>query len=405
MNQKFSLISKRLGLIKPSPTIAVTMKAKELRAIGKDIIGLAAGEPDFDTPDNIKQAAYDAIKSGKTKYTPVDGIPELKTAIINKFSTENHLLYEMNQISVGCGAKHVIFNIFAATLNNGDEVIIPTPFWVSYPDMVLINGGKPVLANTFAKDNFKLVPETLTKSITNKTKWLILNSPSNPTGSCYSKAELEKLADVLAEYPHVHIISDDIYEHIRYGDDQYVNIANINEDMKARTLVVNGVSKAYSMTGWRIGYAAGNKEIISAISKIQSQSTSNPCSISQYASMEALSENSQEFIKKNELVFKKRRDLVLNLLKDIDGITINIPDGAFYVFPSCQQFIGKKSPNGEVIKNCTDFAKYLLEEALVAVVPGIAFGIKNFFRISYATSEEIIIKALDRIKVACKKLF
>ena len=404
MNQKFSLVSKKLSLIKPSPTIAVTIKAKELRAVGKDVIGLGAGEPDFDTPDNVKQAAFDAIKSGKTKYTAVDGTPELKTAIVNKFLRENHLTYEEEQISVGCGAKHVIFNILAATLNHGDEVIIPTPFWVSYPDMVLINGGKPVLVDTSIRENFKLVPEILIKSITDKTKWLILNSPSNSTGSCYTKAELEELADVLDKYPHVHIISDDIYEHIRYGSDQYVNIANVNEDMKARTFVVNGVSKAYSMTGWRIGYVAGNKEVVKAISKIQSQSTSNPCSISQYASVEALSTSSQKFIERNKVLFKKRRDLVMNLLKDIDGISANTPDGAFYVFADCQKLIGKKSPAGEVINNCTDFAKYLLEEALVAVVPGIAFGTKNFFRISYATSEELLNKAFARIKAACKKL-
>ena len=399
-----SLISKKLDLIKPSPTIAVTMQAKELRAMGKDVIGLGAGEPDFDTPDNIKQVACDAIKSGKTKYTPVDGISELKTAVVSKFLTENQLSYENNQISIGCGAKHVIFNIFVATLNHNDEVIIPAPFWVSYPDMVLINGGKPIIVNTLVKDNFKLTPEALKKSITNRTKWLILNSPNNPTGSYYTKSELEKLANVLSEYPHIHIISDDIYEHIRYSDDQYVNIANVNDDMKARTLVVNGVSKAYAMTGWRIGYVAGNKDIIKAISKIQSQSTSNPCSISQYASIEALSKNSREFIKKNKLIFKKRRDLVIDLLYDINGITTNTPDGAFYIFPSCQQLIGKKSPDGEAIQNCTDFAKYLLKEALVAIVPGIAFGAENFFRISYATSEELLIKALTRIKIACEKL-
>ena len=399
-----SLISKKLDLIKSSPTIAVTMQAKELRAMGKDVIGLGAGEPDFDTPDNIKQVACDAIKSGKTKYTPVDGISELKTAVVSKFLTENQLSYENNQISIGCGAKHVIFNIFVATLNHNDEVIIPAPFWVSYPDMVLINGGKPIIVNTLVKDNFKLTPEALKKSITNRTKWLILNSPNNPTGSYYTKSELEKLANVLSEYPHIHIISDDIYEHIRYSDDQYVNIANINDDMKERTFVVNGVSKAYAMTGWRIGYVAGNKDIIKAISKIQSQSTSNPCSISQYASIEALSKNSREFIKKNKLIFKKRRDLVIDLLYDINGITTNTPDGAFYIFPSCQQLIGKKSPDGEVIQNCTDFTKYLLKEALVAIVPGIAFGAENFFRISYATSEELLIKALTRIKIACEKL-
>jgi aspartate aminotransferase len=404
MDLKANLISEKLKLIKPSPTLAVTMKAKALKAEGKDVIDLGAGEPDFDTPENVKQAAYAAIKSGKTKYTPVDGIPELKKSIVNKFQKENKLNYSTDHITVGCGAKHVIYNIIVATINPDDEVIIPSPYWVSYPDMVLINGGKPVIAKTSRSENFKLTPEVLRKNITNRTKLLILNSPSNPTGACYSENELKALGDVLNNYPNIYIISDDIYEHIRYQNYQYINIANISDALKNRTFVVNGVSKTYSMTGWRIGYAAGDKDLIKAVAKIQSQSTSNPCSISQYASVEALSENSYEFIEKSKLIFKERRDLVIEKLNKIPGIQMDIPDGAFYIFPSCEELIGKKTPSGMQIKNCTDFAQYLLEEALVAVVPGIAFGTENFFRISYATSDQNLLEACERIKKACEKL-
>jgi aspartate aminotransferase len=404
MDLKANLISEKLKLIKPSPTLAVTMKAKALKAEGKDVIDLGAGEPDFDTPENVKQAAYAAIKSGKTKYTAVDGIPELKKSIINKFQKENKLNYSTDQITVGCGAKHVIYNIIFATINPDDEVIIPSPYWVSYPDMVLINGGKPVIAKTSRSENFKLTPEVLRKNITNRTKLLILNSPSNPTGACYSENELKALGDVLNNYPNIYIISDDIYEHIRYQNYQYINIANINDELKNRTFVVNGVSKAYSMTGWRIGYAAGDKDLIKAVAKIQSQSTSNPCSISQYASVEALSENSYEFIEKSKLIFKERRDLVIEKLNKISGIQMDVPDGAFYIFPGCEELIGRKTPSGMQIKNCTDFAQYLLEEVLVAVVPGIAFGAENFFRISYATSDQNLLEACERIKKACEKL-
>ena len=404
MDLKANLISEKLKLIKPSPTLAVTMKAKALKAEGKDVIDLGAGEPDFDTPENVKQAAYVAIKSGKTKYTAVDGIPELKKSIINKFQKENKLNYSTDQITVGCGAKHVIYNIIVATINPDDEVIIPSPYWVSYPDMVLINGGKPVIAKTSRSENFKLTPEVLRKNITNRTKLLILNSPSNPTGACYSENELKALGDVLNNYPNIYIISDDIYEHIRYQNYQYINIANINDELKNRTFVVNGVSKAYSMTGWRIGYAAGDKDLIKAVAKIQSQSTSNPCSISQYASVEALSENSYEFIEKSKLIFKERRDLVIEKLNKISGIQMDVPDGAFYIFPGCEELIGRKTPSGMQIKNCTDFAQYLLEEVLVAVVPGIAFGAENFFRISYATSDQNLLEACERIKKACEKL-
>jgi aspartate aminotransferase len=380
------------------------MKAKALKAEGKDVIDLGAGEPDFDTPENVKQAAYAAIKSGKTKYTAIDGIPELKKSIVNKFQKENKLNYSTDQITVGCGAKHVIYNIIVATINPDDEVIIPSPYWVSYPDMVLINGGKPVIAKTSRSENFKLTPEILRKNITNRTKLLILNSPSNPTGACYSENELKALGDVLNNYPNIYIISDDIYEHIRYQNYQYINIANISDALKNRTFVVNGVSKAYSMTGWRIGYAAGDKDLIKAVAKIQSQSTSNPCSISQYASVEALSENSYEFIEKSKLIFKERRDLVIEKLNKISGIQTDVPDGAFYFFPSCEELIGRKTPSGMQIKNCTDFAQYLLEEVLVAVVPGIAFGTENFFRISYATSDQNLLEACERIKKACEKL-
>ena len=404
MDLKANLISEKLKLIKPSPTLAVTMKAKALKAEGKDVIDLGAGEPDFDTPENVKQAAYAAIKSGKTKYTAIDGIPELKKSIVNKFQKENKLNYSTDQITVGCGAKHVIYNIIVATINPDDEVIIPSPYWVSYPDMVLINGGKPVIAKTSRSENFKLTPEILRKNITNRTKLLILNSPSNPTGACYSENELKALGDVLNNYPNIYIISDDIYEHIRYQNYQYINIANINDELKNRTFVVNGVSKAYSMTGWRIGYAAGDKDLIKAVAKIQSQSTSNPCSISQYASVEALSENSYEFIEKSKLIFKERRDLVIEKLNKISGIQMDVPDGAFYIFPGCEELIGRKTPSGMQIKNCTDFAQYLLEEVLVAVVPGIAFGTENFFRISYATSEQNLVEACERIKKACEKL-
>ena len=404
MDLKANLISEKLKLIKPSPTLAVTMKAKALKAEGKDVIDLGAGEPDFDTPENVKQAAYAAIKSGKTKYTAIDGIPELKKSIVNKFQKENKLNYSTDQITVGCGAKHVIYNIIVATINPDDEVIIPSPYWVSYPDMVLINGGKPVIAKTSRSENFKLTPEILRKNITNRTKLLILNSPSNPTGACYSENELKALGDVLNNYPNIYIISDDIYEHIRYQNYQYINIANINDELKNRTFVVNGVSKAYSMTGWRIGYAAGDKDLIKAVAKIQSQSTSNPCSISQYASVEALSENSYEFIEKSKLIFKERRDLVIEKLNKISGIQTDVPDGAFYFFPSCEELIGRKTPSGMQIKNCTDFAQYLLEEVLVAVVPGIAFGTENFFRISYATSDQNLLEACERIKKACEKL-
>jgi len=393
----------RLDRIQPSPTLAVTNKAAQLKAEGKDVIGLGAGEPDFDTPDNIKQAAIAAINNGETKYTAVDGTPALKKAIITKLVRDNNLSHEMNEITVGCGAKHVLFNALLATLNEGDEVIIPSPYWVSYPDMVLFAEGKPVIVEGNEENRFKITPSTLEKAITAKTKWLILNSPSNPTGSAYSKDELRDLADVLLKHPHVNIMSDDIYEHVIYDGFKFHTIAAVEPKLKERTLTVNGVSKAYAMTGWRIGFGAGPAHIIKAISKLQSQSTSNPCSISQAASVEAFT-GTHDFIPKNNEIFKRRRDLVVSALNDIDGISCLTPEGAFYVFPSCKALIGKKTPAGKVIGNDSDFCAYLLEDALVAVVQGSAFGAEGYFRISYATSDETLTKACARIKESCNKL-
>ena len=399
-----NLISKRLQSIQPSSTLAITAKAKSLIADGKNVITLSVGEPDFDTPNNIKQAAYDAIKTGKTKYTPVDGIYLLKEAIVNKFKKENYINYTTDQITVGCGAKHVIYNILATMINPNDEVIIPAPYWVSYPDMVLINGGKPIIIQTSEANQFKLTPLMLKERITNKTKLVVINSPNNPTGFCYSKKELEDLATILNDYPNIYIISDDIYEHVRYQKNQFFNIANISNTIKQRTFVVNGVSKAYSMTGWRIGYAGGDRDLIKAIATIQSQSTSNPCSISQYAAVEALNNHSYKFIESNKRLLKTRCDLVIEKLNKINGIKANITDGTFYIFSSCEGIIGRKTFDGKIIKNSSDFAQYLLEYALVAVVPGIAFGIENFFRISYAVTNDILTEACNRIKTACDKL-
>lgn len=398
-----SVLAKRLSSIKPSPTIAVTTKARELRAAGKDIIGLGAGEPDFDTEDSVKSAAVDAIKTGNTKYTAVDGMPELKKAIAEKFKKENGLTYETNQITVGTGAKQVLYNAFMATLDPGDEVIIAAPFWVSYPDMVALAGGTPVIVGCSAENGFKLQADDLENAITDNTKWLILNSPSNPTGAAYAKDELKVLCDVLLKYEHVNVISDDIYEHIVYDDFAFATPAQVEPKLYDRTLTINGVSKAYAMTGWRIGYAGGSQEIIKAISVIQSQSTSNPCSISQSAAIKALQGN-QNYLKERAEVFKKRRDLVVSALNAVDGIECAIPEGAFYVFPSCKGLLGKKTPNGAVITNSTDFATYLLENAEVAVVPGIAFGMEGFFRISYATSDDLLQKACSRIADACNAL-
>ena len=393
-----SIVSNNLKRIKPSPTIAVTTKAREMRAAGKDVIGLGAGEPDFDTPDNIKKAAIDAIEKGDTKYTAVDGTPILKKAIIEKFKRENNLDYTVDQITVGTGGKQVLYNTFMATLNTGDEVIIPAPFWVSYPDMVLLAGGKPKIIKCDEKDGFKITPEKLKKAISKKTKWLILNSPSNPTGAGYTKKEIDQLAKILQKNKKIFILSDDIYEHIKYDNFNFFTIAQI-PSLKNRTLTMNGVSKSYAMTGWRIGYAAGPKDIINAIRKIQSQSTSNPSSISQAAAVEALN-GEQNFIKERADAFKKRRDFVVNSLNSIKGISCLMPNGAFYVFPSCKGLINKKTK----IKNDTEFVNRLLEESMVAVVQGSAFGLEGYFRISYATSMDNLEKAMLRIKNFCENL-
>jgi aspartate aminotransferase len=397
-----SIVSNSLKRIKPSPTLAVTQKARELKAAGKEIISLGAGEPDFDTPDNIKQAAIKAINDGDTKYTAVDGTPVLKNAIIKKFKRENNLDYQADQVTVGVGGKHVIYNTMVATLNEGDEVVIPAPYWVSYPDIVLLAGGSPIILECNENQGFKINPSELEKSITKKTKWIILNSPSNPTGACYSEEDIREIAKVLIKHPHVYILSDDIYEHVAYEGFKFFTIAQVNE-LKERVLTMNGVSKAYSMTGWRIGYAAGPKEIIKAISKIQSQSTSNPSSISQAAAVEALN-GTQDFIKERAISFQERRDFVVKALNKIKGINCLNPDGAFYVFPSCKGLLGKKDTNGNELKTDTDFVQSLLENNGVAVVQGSAFGLEGFFRISYATSMKNLEKALEKISIFCKSL-
>ena len=397
-----SIISDSLKRIKPSPTIAVTQKARELRAAGKDVIGLGAGEPDFDTPDHIKEAAIKAIKDGDTKYTAVDGTPVLKKAIVEKFKRENNLNYTTDQITVGAGGKHVIYNLMMATLNKGDEVIIPAPYWVSYPDIVLLAGANPIVIECSEEQGFKLTAKDLEGSITNNTKWIILNSPSNPTGACYTEQEIKNLAQVLRRKPHVNILSDDIYEHVTYEGFKFFTIAQIPE-LKNKVVTMNGVSKSYAMTGWRIGYAAGDKEVIKAIAKIQSQSTTNPSSISQAAAVEALN-GTQDFIPIRSLAFQERRDFVVNSLNAINGINCLKPDGAFYVFPSCKGLIGKKDKSGKKLENDTDFVQSLLENNNVAVVQGSAFGLEGFFRISYAKSMENLEKAMSRIKEFCESL-
>lgn len=393
----------RLARIKPSPTLAVTAKAAELKAAGKDVIGLGAGEPDFDTPEHIKAAAAEAMRRGETKYTPVGGTTALKKSIAAKFQRDNGLAYAPAEIIAGCGAKQVIFNAMLATLNAGDEVVIPAPYWVSYPDMVLFAEGVPVVVSCSAANHFKLAPADLAKAITPKTKWLILNSPSNPTGSAYNEKELRALADVLLKHPHVMILADDIYEHLIYDGFVFKTIAQVEPELKDRTLTVNGVSKAYSMTGWRIGYAGGPKALISAITDIQSHSTSNPCSISQAASVAAL-DGPQDFLDAWRAAFKKRRDMVVDGLNAIDGIECLKPQGAFYVFPSMKALVGRKTQQRKTIGSCSEFCDYLLEEVQVAVVFGAAFGMDGYFRISYATSEKNLTEALARIKTAISKL-
>ncbi len=396
-------ISDRLERIKPSPTIAMTMKARELKTAGRDVIGLAAGEPDFDTPENIKAAAIAAIKSGDTKYTNVDGTDALKKAICAKFKRENNLDYKPEQVTVGTGGKQVLYNALMATLNEGDEVIIPAPYWVSYPDIVLLADAKPVIVPCNANHQFKLQAEDLEKAITPKTKWLILNSPSNPTGAAYSRAELKALADVLLKHPHVWVLTDDMYEHLVYDGFDFSTIAEVEPKLYDRTLTMNGVSKSYCMTGWRIGYAAGPVQLIKAIAKVQSQSTSNPTSISQAAAVEALN-GPQDFIAKHNVSFKARRDLVVEMLNQAPGLHCHKPEGAFYVYPSCAGAIGKTTPEGKKIATDDDFVTYLLEAEGVAAVQGSAFGLSPFFRISYATSTEALTEACTRIIRACKAL-
>ena len=396
-------LSDTLARVKPSPTIAVSNLAAELKAQGKDVIGLGAGEPDFDTPDNIKKAAMAAMDAGKTKYTAVDGIPELKAAICAKFKRDNGLDYTPAQVSVSTGGKQILYNALTATLNPGDEVIIPAPYWVSYPDMVLLAGGEPVFVEGPSQNGYKITPEDLEAAITPKTKWFIFNSPSNPTGAGYTAAELKGLTDVLMRHPHVWVMTDDMYEHLVYDDYEFATPAQVEPGLYDRTLTCNGVSKAYAMTGWRIGYAAGPEELIRAMRKVQSQSTSNPCSISQWAAVEALN-GTQDYIATNNQVFKRRRDLVVAALNAIPGITCPVPEGAFYVYPSIDGLIGKTSAGGVKIDDDETFAKALLEEKGVAVVFGSAFGLSPAFRVSYATSDENLTEAMARIADFCEGL-
>ena len=398
-----SFLAKSLARVKPSATMAVTDMARQLRAAGRDVIGLGAGEPDFDTPENIKQAAIDAIARGETKYTAVTGIDELKQAICEKFKRDNNLDYEPAQVFVAPGGKPVIYDVMMATLNPCDEVIIPAPYWVSYPDIVNLAGGTPVAVETRAEDGFKLQPQDLEAAITPKTKWFIFNSPSNPSGAAYSADELKKLTDVLVKHPHVWILTDDMYEHLVYDNFVFATPAEVEPQLYDRTLTMNGVSKAYCMTGWRIGYCAGPQELIKAMTKIQSQSTSNPTSISQWAALEALT-GPQEFIAEHNTHFKRRRDLVVKMLNESDGIECITPEGAFYVYPSCAGCIGKTAPNGTAIDGDEAFAKALLEAEGVAVVHGEAFGLSPFFRISYATSDENLVEACTRIQRFCTSL-
>ena len=396
-------LSHSIKRIKPSATMAVTQKARELKAAGKDIIGLGAGAPDFDTPENIKKAAIQAINDGDTKYTPVDGTPELKKAIKAKFKRENNLDYELDEISVGTGGKQIIFNAFAVSLNESDEVIIPAPYWVTYPDVVNYFNGKPIFVQCGEESGFKITPQQLENTINQSTKWFILNSPSNPTGSCYTKNELLELANVLKKYPHVNIMTDDLYEHLIYDDNEFHTFASIAPELKERILTLNGVSKAYAMTGWRIGYAGGNASLIKAMGKLQSQSTSNPTSISQAAAVEALN-GDNSFIAERAKVFKGRRDFLINEFTSMNGITCRVPEGAFYVFPSCKGVIGKVDESNNKITNDEEFTTSLLEHAGVAVVQGSAFGLEGYFRISYATSDENLKNACVRMRDFLNKL-
>ena len=398
-----ALLSAAINRIQPSPTLAVTAKAAELRRQGKDIIGLGAGEPDFDTPDFVKEAAIEAIRAGKTKYTVVDGTPEVKAAVQLKFKRDNHLDYATDQISVNVGGKHTIFNALVATIDPGDEVIVPAPYWVSYPDIVSFCGGKPVIVRCPIEAGFKLKPEQLEAAITPATKWLILNSPSNPTGAAYTIGELQALGEVLLRHPHVWILADDMYEHIVYDDFRFGSLAEVVPGLYERTLTVNGASKAYAMTGWRIGFAGGPKQLVKAMAKIQSQSTSNPCSIAQAATVAALT-GPQDFLKERARAFQVRRDLVVSLLNEVEGISCPTPEGAFYVYPDCSGLIGRKTPDGKALASDEDVSAYLLESVGVAVVHGAAFGLSPAFRISYATSSETLTAACKRIAKACAAL-
>lgn len=396
-------IADSLQRIKPSQTIAVTQKARELKAAGRDIVGLGAGEPDFDTPMNIQEAAIAAIRRGETRYTATDGIPELKAAIIAKFKRENNLDYKPSQIIVGTGGKQVLYNALLATINPGDEVIVPAPYWVSYPDIVLLGGGVPVFVEGKLENGFKLTPHALEKAITAKTKWFIFNSPSNPSGAAYTHGELKALTDVLLRHPQVWILTDDMYEHLVYDDFKFATPVEVEPRLYDRTLTMNGVSKAYCMTGWRIGYAGGPEPLIKAMGTLQSQSTSNPSSISQWAAVEALN-GPQDFIAANNKVFKERRDLVVSMLNQARGITCPTPEGAFYIYPSCAGLIGKTTPSGRVISDDSIFTEELLQAEGVAVVQGVAFGLSPHFRISYATSTEALEDACQRIQRFCASL-
>jgi len=395
--------ARALNRIKPSPTLAMTQKSRELKAAGRDVIGLAAGEPDFDTPDNIKEAAIAAIRRGETKYTNIEGIPELRAAVARKFKRENNLDYKPAQCFVGPGGKSVIYNAMMATLNEGDEVIVVAPYWVSYPDIVLLAGAKPVVVETRLEDGFRLTPEALDKAITKNTKWIIFNQPSNPTGACYTREQLKALTDVLLKHPQVWILSDDMYEHLIFGSFKFHTIAEVEPKLYDRTLTMNGVSKAYCMTGWRIGYCAGPIPLIQAMAKLQSQSATNATSISQWASVEAL-DGPQDFLPRFQRVFEGRRDLVVSMLNQSNGIECPVPEGAFYVYPSIRKLVGMRAPNGTTIETDEDFANELLDTEGVAVVHGAAFGLSPFFRISYATSDKVLEEACSRIQRFCGSL-
>lgn len=398
-----SFLSQTLARVKPSPTITITNRARELKAEGRDIISLSAGEPDFDTPAHIREAAKAAIDAGHTRYTAVDGIPELKQAICEKFSRDNALTYTPAQVTVGTGGKQVLYNALMATLNPGDEVIIPAPYWVSYPDMVLMAGGTPVVIEAGIEADYRISADQLEAAITPKTKWVILNSPSNPSGAGYGRAHMAALTDVLMRHPHVWVLSDDIYEHLVFDDFEFVTPAQVEPGLKVRTLTVNGVSKSYAMTGWRIGYAAGPEVLIKAMAKVQSQSTSNPCSVAQYAALAALN-GPQDYIDESRAVFQRRRDLVVAGLNQCPGITCPTPEGAFYVYPSIAGLIGKSSAGGALLTDDEAFATALLDETGVAVVFGAAFGLSPHFRISYATSDAVLDDAISRIRGFCNAL-